>query len=257
MPLVATAQPDNTPPRVKLDATGLTGTSVTIVRVDPDGRTRTVRTAEPGTLTSGAGTWFDYEAPYGQPVTYRTTDSSPVTAAPVTLNATSVWLIHPGVPGRSISVAAENVGSVEPRARAARAAVMQPLGRNTPIVVSEPRGASTFGWTFLTETLGQLDAVWTLLADGSALLLNIPPAFGWGLTWQYVNVGDAQENDIAGGNVPARVWSMSLQVVDRPIGSQLAQWTYATLLADPLMVSYADVQTRFATYSNLYANERS
>lgn len=257
MPLVATAQPGNVPPRVQLEATGLAGTTTTILRLDPDGRTRTVRTAEPATLTSGYWLGFDYEAPLGAPVTYRTTDTTPVTAGPVTLDATLIWLVHPGVPARSISILPELIGQVDPRSRAARSGVMQPLGRQTPVVVSEPRASSTFGIRFLTETVADIDRVWTLIADGAALLLNIPPVLGWGLTWQYVNVGDVQAEDIGGIASGARVWTFPLTVVDRPIGAQLAQWTYATMLTDNTLASYADVMTKFGTYSNLQANERS
>jgi hypothetical protein len=68
--LVATPQPDNIPPRVRLDVTATgtpTVTAVTVTRLDPDGRWRRVRTADDGPqpLTSGTATLYDPEAPAG------------------------------------------------------------------------------------------------------------------------------------------------------------------------------------------------
>lgn len=74
--LTATPEPANSPPRVRLDVTlpvGSAGVSVLLVRTDPDGRGYPVRLADPAVLAGSAWVGYDYEAPYGAPVTYSGT----------------------------------------------------------------------------------------------------------------------------------------------------------------------------------------
>lgn len=66
--LVATPEPLNSPPRVRLDVTlpaGGVGVSVYITRVGSDGRTVPVRTTAPAVMTGSVWVGYDYEAPYG------------------------------------------------------------------------------------------------------------------------------------------------------------------------------------------------
>lgn len=254
MPITVTAQPTNSPPRVQINVTGLTDATTTIMRNDPDGRTRPVRAAEPATLTSGTWLGYDYEAPFGMAVTY--TSLPPTNPAETsnadTLTVPDVWLVHPGVPDVSVRVDPQHVMTLDDRSRTARAAVLQPLGRATPIVVSETRSSVQSGLTVITDTLTDRDAMWAVLAGGSALLLNVPPSLDWGVTWEYVSIGDVSESYVAGGASESRIFALPYTVVDRPIGSLQAQWTYAGLLGK--YTTYGDTLAHYATYADALAN---
>lgn len=253
MPITAASQPTNIPPRVQLTVSGLTDATTTILRNDPDGRSRAVRGAEPLTLTGGGGVALDYEAPLGSPVTY--TSAPPVNAAetsgPVTVDSLDVWLIHPGVPDLSVRVPAVNVTALQERTRAARAAVMQPPGRSTPVVVSEVRSSTTGGITVITETFADRDAMWALLELGITLLLNAPATLGWGVTWEYISVGDVTEDYLSRGLNAARLFSLPYTVVDRPAGALVTQWAYGDVTT---YSTYTAVLAAYPTYTSLLAN---
>lgn len=180
---------------------------------------------------------------------FRTKGAAQV-SAPVTLAVTDPWLIHPGIPDLSLAIPADSIESVAPRTRAARAAVLQPLGRSTPVVVSEARAAPATGLELTTDTSAARDALNDLLADGSALLLNLPPALGWGFTYEWIAVGDTVETAIAGGN-DFRRFSLPYSVVDRPVGGVVAQWAWSDVLT---YSTWADVMAAYDTYAELLAN---
>lgn len=418
MPITATAQPANTPPRVELKLADVEGTSVTILRNDPDGRSRPVRTAEPATLTGGAWTGFDYEAPLGQAVTYTlvsdtvqtaelltsnqrtfesgtalgwlgfgnttvaqttalarsgtgslsmtavaagsiqaTTNTSAAAVPPVmsatpgvtytgsvwmraattartcalrmgffdsvgaqigtytvgtsaanttsgwtqftvtavapantarltiyaaavsaaqgevhyiddasvtyvttsttevstavTLDVADIWLVHPGIPDLSVRVPADMVQQLDERTVAARSAVLQPLGRVTPIVVSDVRSAPQTGLAVFTETADARNALRALLARGQAVLVNIPLTLGWGVTYEWAAIGDVTEAYFNRGLSESRIFTLPYHVVDRPVGGLAAQWTYTDMHA--ASSSYAAVVATYATYSDIVA----
>jgi hypothetical protein len=106
--LTVTPQPDLSPPRVRIDVDDSTGSlsSVTLRRLDPDGRYRKVRTSDDGPLPldAGSGTVYDFEAPFGQTVTYSTDVAGGPTVDTV-LDVGVPWLHHPQVPARSVPIA--------------------------------------------------------------------------------------------------------------------------------------------------------
>jgi hypothetical protein len=183
--LVATPQPGNIPPRVRLDVTATgtpTVTAVTVTRLDPDGRWRRVRTADDGPqpLTSGAATLYDPEAPAGSPVTYTVAQENQPTAAAI-LPAAGPWLIHPGVPSRSVPLALR-AGSNAEESWDIDQGTFQVIGRATPVTV-----------------------------NGGATALGIDPV--------YISVGavrNARQSDI--GADPQRDLELPYLVVDRPVG---------------------------------------
>jgi len=255
MPLVATPQPLNAPPRVRLDATGLTGASVTVMRLDPDGRRRPVRAAEPVVLTGGAWSGYDYEAPFGSAVSYQ---AGSARSDSVTLAAEEPWLIHPGIPERSLRIAGASparqgpvftAGTMASRLAPSSRALAWASGRRTPIVVSDDAGRRAASSALLVRTynLDDLAALDALLADDVPLLLNVPAGRGWGVAWEYVSVGDVtQARSTSWASDPTRVWSVPYDVVERPAGGVQAQWTVADVsatyaTADDLLVTYATV----------------
>jgi len=249
--LTATADPTNNPPRVLLNLTYTGQTSATIVRNDPDGSQTPVRLAEPATL-DGSGSWvgYDYESWFGSSTTYTaTTAAGSLTSSAVTLNVADVWLRHPGVP--SLSQLVDFQGEGQP-VRAVTQAVLQPLGRATPVVVSDgQRKAKTGTITLRTKNDTEHAALLGLVDDVTPLLLDVPPAklFGADLTHQYLALGDLTQNRLREDYYPHpwRIWTAPYIVVGRPAGGIQSQRTYATVLA--AQATYQAVLTRYATYT--------
>jgi hypothetical protein len=114
-----TVELSNVPPRVRLDVTD-SGTpnlfATTVMRLDPDGALRPVRTQDGAPLTLGTsgsnrvGLVYDYEAPYGAPVSYSTLESPSTVSNPVTVDESRVWLVHPGVPALSLPITVAEIG---------------------------------------------------------------------------------------------------------------------------------------------------
>lgn len=254
-----TVELGSTPPRVRLDVTD-TGApevfSVTVTRHDPDGRTVPVRTSDgnPVTLsTSGStrvGVAYDYEAPYGQAVTYSTEEDSATVSAQVVVDETRVWLTHPGVPVLSIPL---TVGSLGSRAHQSPRGVFYPLGRRNPVVQTDGQRKSA-EYTLELVTVSELErvALHTICDDASVLLLNVPADKGWGMSAEYVSVGDLTEARAATyPGYAMRRFTMSVTVVDRPVGGSQAARSYADILS--LYGSYDDVLRAYDTYFDLLA----
>lgn len=251
--LTATADPTNNPPRVLLQLTYTGQTSATIVRNDPDGSQTPVRLAEPATL-DGTGSWvgYDYESWFGSSTTYTaTTGAGSITSSAVTLDVNAVWLRHPGIP--SLSQKIDFHGEGDP-VRSVTQAVLQPLGRATPVVVSDGQRKAKMGvitiWTANdTEHANLLG----LLDDLSVLLLDVPPSWGFGadLTHQYLSIGDLTMNRrIEGYYVDThRIWTAPYIVVGRPAGGIVAQRTWGTVLGEA--ATWQDVLTRYATWTDV------
>lgn len=248
---VATPQPDNDPPRTLLELEYTGQTEATISRLDPDGNTRPVRLGDPATLTSGVWAGFDYESWFGQEATYTaTTGAGSLTAGPVILDVADIWLRHPGIP--SLSVRLDFQGEGDPT-RPVNQAVIEPLGRREPIVVSDGRRRSKRGeMTVRTETPEQTAALLSILDDVSVLLLDIPPSFDYGMdAHQYLSLGELRESRFRPDYYPHpwRVWSVPYIVVGRPAGGLQAERTYADLLTS--YSTYLQVKAAYPTYLDL------
>ncbi|MGI5144788.1 hypothetical protein ACQEVC_45475 [Plantactinospora sp. CA-294935] len=249
--LVATPEPGNTPPRVLLELEYTGQTEATVSRLDPDGRTRLVRLADPATLSGGLWTGYDYESWLnGEAVYTAITAGGSVTSTPVTLTADRPWLRHPGVP--SLSIPIEPVGPLADRVRPVNQAVLQPLGRREPIVVTDARRKSIRSTLRLrTETADEAAALVGITDDASILLLDADADWGLGITHAYLALGDLEETSFRDdyGPHPWRTWSAPYVVVGRPAGGLQSERTYADVLAEH--ATYADVLAAYDTYSDL------
>lgn len=250
--LTATPEPGNNPPRVRLDLEYIGATEATVVRSDPDGQQIPVRLADPATL-DGSNQWvgYDYESWFGASTVYTATADAPVISAAVILDVPDVWLRHPGVPDLSLPIDFQGEG--EPT-RAVIRSVQQPLGRATPIVVTDGRRRAKSGQiTIRTATDAEHEALLALFDDTTPLLLDVPPALSYGptLRHQYLSLGDLSERRRQGDYYPDpnRIWNAPYDVVGRPAGGVQAQRTYATVLAES--ATYQDVLTRYTTYTEL------
>jgi hypothetical protein len=227
--LTVTAEPDHVPPRVRIDVDDAAGSlsSVTLRRLDPDGRYRNVRTSDDGPLPldGGSATVYDHEVPFGQLVTYSTDVAGGPTVT-VTLDVDSIWLIHLQVPSRSVRI--PTVVDLGGRRRPLDVGMFQILEREDPITATSGARLLPGGTlTFRTHTDEERVALEGALADGSVLLLNIPPSFGFGIPASYVQFFDVDEDRVMDyGPWPWREWPLPYQTVGRPAGGTQAGITW-------------------------------
>lgn len=249
---VATPEPANDPPRTLLEFTYTGQTEVTITRLDPDGRSRPVRLAEPAEL-DGAGTWigYDYESWFGEDTTYTgVTGAGSLTTSTVSLDVDVIWLRHPGVPSLSLQVDFQGEGTP---VRPVNQAILEPLNRAYPIVVTDGRRRTKRGTiTIRTATALEADALLNLLDDTAVLLLDIPATKDLNMTrHQYLALGDLTEDRRRPDYYlnPHKIWTAPYVVVDRPAGGLQSERTYDDVLAD--WATYLDVLGEYATYNDL------
>jgi len=244
--LTATADPTFTPPRVRLDFadTGTTPvTSVTISRQDTSGLVTAVRTSDgnPLPVSGGAATIFDYEPPYGQGLTYSTDISGGPTAT-AELDVDRPWLVHPGIPSRSMTFR-QMAGSLASEVWDIDQGVFQVLARSTPIVTTGGARMAPAGTLLLgVSSAEELATLKLLLSDGAPLLLNVPPSLGWGVDSSYIAIGRVEmARPIQVLTASWRTLSLPYQVVARPAGG-----TRSGLL-------WSDVAATYATWADLAA----
>lgn len=254
-PTVEPSTSNTTPPRVRLDITDDGGLAqTTITRLDPDGSSVVVRTGDGGPLpiSAGIGLLYDYEAPFGAQVSYASLESPAVTSIQVTVDEAQVWLIHPGVPTLSRPVRAAGISG---RIRPVRRGVHYPMGRKHAVVQTDgQRKAPEYTLTVRTTTEDERLAIDTLLEDASVLLLNVPADKGWGITAEYVAVGDSDEGRLFQyAREPRRHWTLPLLVVDRPAGGTTAARTYQDLLVG--FATYADLAATHPTYYDVLVGQ--
>jgi hypothetical protein len=250
------------PPRVRLNVTD-TGTSpalfsATVTRLDPDGRVVPVRTSDGNPLvlsTSGSnrtGLVYDYEMPYGAPVTYSTMETPGSSSAAVTVDEPNIWLVHPGVPELSMPVELR-AGSLAEEEWGVQQGVFFPMGREFPVVQTDgSRKAAQSSLTVAISSRTDLDRIRALVSDAGTLLLNVPDSLNLGIDTAYIAVGairNVRPSDI--GSVALRDIVMPFQVVDRPAGGSQSERTYVDVLAQ--FSTYAAVRNSYANYTALLA----
>lgn len=256
--VVATVEPNNSPPRVRLDVTDTGSPTVTQVNVTRvNGSTvAPVRTVDGGPLllsTSGSnrvGVLYDYEAPLGVPSTYSTAEQPTNVSAAVTLNSAVPWLVRYDAPGLSVPLDFR-IGSFDSTDNDVVQGKFRPLGRDTLVTVTDgSRKADESSFIAGTDTLAALAALNACLASGGVVYLNVPVALGMGVSSAYINLGRTttkRRTDI--GTDPYRDTTVPFEVVAMPVGGQQAQRTYADVLAEN--ATYASLAARYPTYTAL------
>lgn len=255
--VTATVDTVNVPARVQLNVTD-TGspafTSTTITRLNPDGTTSPVRTSDgnPAPLSGGTALLYDYEAPYGQSVTYSSLETPANVSAAVTVPASQVWLIHPGTPSLSRPI---NLlpGTLQDEVVGVNKAVYWVMNRSTPVTIgSGVRHAPSSQLVVSVETANDLAGLKSLLADGSVLMLNVPPSLSMEFDTCYIDVvTDLKYSRFTPNTIdPYRSVSLPFQVVGRPAGGTQSQRTLADLLVYPTL---AALQAKYATLADVLA----
>ncbi len=227
---------------------------VVVNRVHPDTTEWPVRGGgfNGAMVTSGGATFaWDYEAPFGVPVTYYAFDgSTKVTSASATLTVTYPLLRGPGLPANDATfdlLAKPTVKYVRPPA------ILYPLGRNTPVAITTARETGGgFDLTVETHSDGQARALLNTVTQSAVCLLLIPNSRQG---WQYVSVGDVTEAPFSpflssadGDPGSWATFTLPCTVVDRPVGGIYGDPTasYAAVLAS--YTSYTALKTFKATY---------
>ncbi|GAA2566398.1 hypothetical protein GCM10010435_44490 [Winogradskya consettensis] len=250
----ATPQPSNNPPRTLLELTYTGQTQATVTRLDPDGAARAVRLAEPATLSGGAWVGYDYESWFGRPTTYTAiTSAGSISTGAVTLAVDRPWLRHPGIPSLSMEIDYQGDGTP---VRPANLSVLEPLGRSSPIVLSDGQRKSKRGTiTIRTRTLGEAATLLALTDDLSVLLLDIPPGLNYGITHEYRALGDLNEDRLQPDwyKHPWRIWTAPFTTVDRPAGGLQAQRTWATVIAEA--PTWSALLNTYSTWSDVLTGD--
>lgn len=234
--VTATEHPELSPPSVRLDVTATgtpTVTSVTVTRTDVSGRAYPVRTSDGGPLpvSGGVATVWDPEIPYGTTSTYEVAATGATSDTDTALLDVAVpWLVHPGVPSRSMPAefridtnAEEELGLEQ--------GVFPILGSSTAVIVTgslrqEPVSELIVG----TETPAEEAAMRLLLSDGATLLLNVPPSAAVGMSTAYISVGSARVRRPSNvGSDPLRDFVLPYRTALRPSGGSQALRTWAVV----------------------------
>lgn len=258
--VVATPEPTNSPPRVRLDVTDIGSPNLfaaTVTRLDPDGQYVPVRTPDGAPLvlsTSGVnrvGLVYDYEMPYDDPIQYSTSEDVSANSGEVVVPADSVWLIHPGIPDISIPVELA-INSLDEEEYPVREGKFAPMGRKNLVVVTEgARGGAQSEIIVATDTLAEAQDVKTLVSDAGVLLFNPPSSMGLGFERAYIAVSSVTISRPSSiGSDPHRNVRMPFSVTDRPAGGSAAERSYADLFDYP---TYAALAAAYPTYFDLLA----
>lgn len=221
--------------------------SVDVYRVHPDTSRHLVRGMS--AVSGGAAFAWDYEAPFAVPVHYEADDAStPVSSANATLDIAETWVSVPGLPGYAVPVTLLSKPSA-PRQRATTA--LRPMGRTTPIVLSDVLASPEFGMVVRTKTENSADDLEDAIAAAATLLVRIPGARH---AWQYVAMTGVTPSPVVGyraGTASAADvanwtdWALSGPVVDSPVGG---------VFGDPT-ASYQVLLDTYPTYAAMLAAE--
>jgi len=194
------------PPRIRLDFDAGGGHTFTSLTVSRDGRPLARSIPPVGVQQTFA---YDYEAPYGRPVTYmatgETSDGPYSEAVTIQFDEPGVWLIHPTTPGLSLRIDSPDKagifvlsGTRRDVTRPASRVVFSPPGRDRSVVYPMgPRALPDWTLELATPTLELRDSLVSLLSDNATLLLRVPFGYGDGsrdVPDGWYSVGDETEN---------------------------------------------------------------
>lgn len=253
LPFSAVAQPDNVPPRVFLSVTNMSGSTVTVMRRDPDGVLRPVANASPATLTAGAWLGYDYLAPLNQAVSYVATPSSGLaTSSPaVTLASSASWLQSPGNPNASV-VISEYVLGDDTETYSADIGIHDILDSEFPVIIAPAVWKSPTG----QGVLGVPDAA-SMRAMDALLRIPVPlqlQTVGVGLTETTWVMITARTKTRAGAAFESsyRQYALQWRVCDAPFLISLSQRTGADLAAEAAGLTAAYWPATYATAQGIY-----
>lgn len=215
--------------RVRVTVLGATGGTLT--RTDSSG-TADVRG---GANLTGDVLVDDYDAPFGEPLTYELEGATDITQ----LDVGTCWLSHPTDPLLGMPVIVQDDQSQQWTSQAPEA--INVLGSSWPVAVSTRRNVNT-GELIVHTTWEQRAAFEALILPGSELLLRTPAGAYLDTMWIWPRFVGREKMGRPGA--PARLrWTLDYQRVADPVG-------YVT--QDPTN-SYTALLASHPTYDNLLA----
>lgn len=265
------------PPRVELDVTSstaspspLTGSeTLTVWRIDPDGKQRQVIIPSGSRLSGGIATLFDYHAPFNKQVSYVVTAGSAntngtPTPAPAIIGQSTVWLIHPTNPKLSVEVFPASTTAVNPayldsigsRVRPNKVGQFDIPGRKTPITINDGQRRSVQS-SITIRTQGDVTgaALDALLDDGGPILLSTPGTEGWDVKWEWIQPLDLTFTNKTNGWVayPFRDYALPYVVVDQPVANSGSLWTWGDIAGYP---TWGAVAAAYSTWGKMAVDQR-
>lgn len=242
--LVAT--PNQAGGYVSLVGSALGVATANVYRIDVAGNEVLVRNGDPITVSAGAFTTQDYEAPLDVTLAYevRNVSTGVVIASDTGVILPSIadraWLGHPGKPSYNMAVLPK---AFVPSSRKARAATFPVIGSSLPIAQSLRRSGEEGTLVVKLDDDDDRLALHTLLDDGAVLLLRGPA------TWKtmghrYLQIQDTEFEPLTRVLTDERA-SMTLPWIQVSRPSGLAQ-------AGPGF-RWADVITTYATWADVVA----
>lgn len=211
---------------------------------------------------------YDYEAPFGQLVTYTATGTytpagggAPVdfsASATATLDESNAWLIHPTYPSLSVPLGRDgDDGVLVTNATATETthtvplAIFRPSGRRRAVVFPlGPRRDGEWSLVLFTHSFPARNAVMALLGDGAPLMLRSPAGRSWDLPDGWYSVGDVVPKRV--GPV-AREMSLPLTPVDSPPVNLAPATTWGDLVDAGL--TWGDVLNDYGTWYDVLTGE--
>lgn len=266
MTITVTPQPANSPPRFQITIASPNGEVFTAISLNrtQNGNTVPVR-VQPAPGPSPVVV-YDYEAAWEAGTVYTATVTragitETYTAASATLTSSFPWLIHPTTPALSLILdrgifSAMGVVSIGTASRAALTTKHRILGSEFQIVTKTgPRAAAAFPITIATVTAQERSALLALLRDQTPLFVQVPSSWGWDFDPGYFDVGDVSSDRFwQYGPEHRRVFTLQLESVQAPAGTQQATRTWANLLSG--FATWNAVSAAYATWTDELTDSR-
>lgn len=253
-------------PRVALTISSSNGSTITSVVLSRTVAGATVPTRVQPTVGPSPRTSFDYEADWDTNVVYTAVvvsgaGTETFTSPAVVVSAAVPWVIHPTTPALSFCLdqATPLAAGVRTLGNISRAATDTPhnvLGSPyRTYTKTGPRAAAVTQLEVVTVTTLEAQAVRALVYDLTPVLIRVPASWSWDFENGYYRIGDVDEaRRIQYGAEPSRVFTLPLERVDQPAGSQQAERTWANVLND--FSSWAAVRAAYSTWTNELTDTR-
>lgn len=253
MTATVTAYPAGVPvPHVELVvATGYTAPYFTLYRLRTGMEPAVVRGGSQRSLAAGAVLVVDYEAPFGEAVSYQIdyhdADGGVLgvdTTASATLDVAEAWLQDPVNPTAGFQVR-RGAGFAATQESTLEASFVAVLGSPALAMLADQRRLGPLNLPMLTLTEAERAAMRSLLGGATSLLLRTPPAWGLVDTALYVAIpGVTEERWADDPTKPSRVWPLT----GTPVAPPAAELAVGA-------VTWADVIDAYSTWADLKLGE--
>jgi hypothetical protein len=231
---------------VTLPAAGTT--TVTVYRTDGTGQRVIVRGASKAVI-AGAFTVADFEAPFGQTLTYTAVTYDPAgvasdesAGAAIIVGSATSWLTDPLAPDNAAPV---RLRTPPDETLEIDRDIMTPVGSALGIQVSGTRSQGSYSLTLTAENATVRNTIRAVLRAAPVVLLRVPDPT-WDLPAAFLGVGTIVMRRIGRIGEGARYIDLEATIVARP----------APELAGPLY-TYADMTGTGKSYTQLTATGRT